>query len=159
MADYPLLFRITHAVRCASFEAIVVTDGRALMRVEDGEWWCHGVEPGGLTENGVAPIVAYEKFRTSFRHVLDDLAEESPSFEAFQRDARTFFSVDAVEEERWRNALYALRDGMEVEEPFRDMERIRPRPSVMCFKNLVEYKDGPMSMSSEADMVKLPEAA
>ena len=67
MQSYPILFRITHAVRCERFEALVTTEGRALMAFEDDEWWCHGVEPGGMTEHGDGPLVAYEAFRLSFR--------------------------------------------------------------------------------------------
>ena len=85
--SYPILFRITHAVRCEQFEALVTTEGRALMAFEDDEWWCHGVEPGGITEHGDGPLVAYEAFRLSIRHVLDDLAEESAS--ADQRGAES----------------------------------------------------------------------
>ena len=161
MADYPLLFRITHAVRCSNFEAIVVTDGRALMAFDDGEWWCHGVEPGGLTENGPAPSVAYEKFRSSFRHVLDDLAEESGSFEAFQRDARTFFNADAVEERHWHEALTVLRDmqDSEIDASFRGMQRLAPRPSVMWFRDLVEHGREPLGKPEQAEMVVLSKAA
>ncbi len=129
------------------------------MAFEDGEWWCHGVEPGALTEGGGAPVVAFEKFRSAFRHVLDDLAEENGSFEAFQRDARMFFSADAVEETRWNQALAALREDANIEEPFRGMPRMAPRPSVMVVKVLANYTSTPMSQASESETVALPTAA
>ncbi len=37
MQSYPILFRIVHAVRSDRFEALVATDGRALMVFEDDE--------------------------------------------------------------------------------------------------------------------------
>ena len=159
MAEYPLLFRITHSVRSDAFEALLVADGRALMAFEDGEWWCHGVEPGGMTENGAGPLVAFERFLLTFRHALDDLAEECGSYEEFQRDARMLFSTDAADESRWNGALAALRDGMEIEEPFRDMQRIRPRPSVLTIEKLLSFANAPMKRADVSDAPALPLAA
>ena len=159
MADYPLIFRIIHVVRSANFEAIVVADGRALMAFEDGAWWCHGVDPGALTEGGPAPVVAFEKFRSAFRHVLDDLAEESGSFEEFQRDAKTFFGTDAIEEARWDQALERLPKRGTVEEPFRGMSRMVPRPSAMVVTMLASYANVPMPSANEAESVALALAA
>ena len=159
MADYPILFRITQVVRCAKFEALAVTEGRTLMAFEDGEWWCHGVEPGSVTENGDGPLIAFERFRLSFRHALDDLAEESDSFEAFQRDARMLFSTDAIEEERWNAAVESLRGGAEIEEPFRDMQRMPPRTSTMTIKLLVSYASAPLSSAAGSESIALPLAA
>jgi hypothetical protein len=149
MADYPLIFRITHAVRSPGFEATVRVDGRALMTWEDGEWWCHGVDPGGLTENGDGPFVAYERFRLTFRQVLNDLAEEADSYEAFQRDARMFFSTDGVEEARWNRAVEALRQGAEVAEAFQELERVPPRPSVMTTVLLKNCSSAPLGDASK----------
>ena len=157
--SYPILFRITQAVRCEQFEALVTTEGRALMAFEDDEWWCHGVEPGGMTEHGDGPLVAYEAFRLSFRHVLDDLAEESASIEAFQRDAQEFFNADTVEESRWEMALEELRSNSNLDEAFRNMQRMTPRPSSMTIRMLRSYADTPMPNASESDSVALPEAA
>jgi hypothetical protein len=159
VADYPLLFRIAHVVRCEKFEALIVTEGRALMALEEGDWWCHGVEPGGLTENGEGPLVAFERFRLSLRHVLEDLSEESGSLEEFQRDARMFFSTDAVEEARWNEALRGLRSAAQIEEPFRDMERVPPRPSVMTIEMLASFANAPMRKATEVESVALPLAA
>ena len=89
MPDYPLLFRTTHAVRSGAFEARVTVDGRVLMAREDREWWCHGVDPGGMTENGDGPAVAYERFRLTFRQALDDLVPGARGVAPRGRDRRT----------------------------------------------------------------------
>ncbi len=159
MADYPILYRITHVVRCVGFEAMVVIDGRVLLAPEDGEWWCHGVEPGALTEGGVAPFVAFEKFRSSLRHVLDDLAEECQSVEEFELSARKFFHTDSVEEVRWNRALDSVREGIALEEPFQDMQRMKPRPSVLTVKMLATYADVPMREVNDSETIALPTAA
>lgn len=161
MPEYPLLFRITHAVRCAKFEALVITDGRALMAFEDDEWWCNGVDPGGLTENGEGPLVAFQRFRKAFQEVLDDLAEDGASFGTFEREAREFFATDGVELERWQRALEELqrRSGEQLEEPFRDMPRMVPRPSMMSIKLLSSYAHAPMVQAKDEETVALPKAA
>ncbi len=159
MQSYPILFRIVHAVRSDRFEALVATDGRALMVFEDDEWWCHGVEPGGLTDHGDGPLVAFEAFRLSFRHVLDDLAEDSATLEDFQRDARMFFSADTVEESNWNKALDLLPSAADLDEAFRNMQRMSPRPSAMTIRILRSYADEPMPTAADSDSVALPVAA
>src|SRR5215467_3007086 len=98
MPNYPILYRITHVVSCAYFDAWVVAEGRVLMTFEDDEWWSHGVDPGGLTESGDGPLPAFERFRASFRHALDDLATGCESIEEFRRDAQVFFATDVIDE-------------------------------------------------------------
>jgi hypothetical protein len=70
-----------------------------------------------------------------------------------------FFSTDPVEERRWNAALGAFRAGTEIEEPFRDMERMVRRPSKMEVKLLVSYAGQPLSMASDQETVALPSAA
>ena len=150
MPDYPLLFRTTHAVRSGAFEARVTVDGRVLMAREDREWWCHGVDPGGMTENGDGPAVAYERFRLTFRQALDDLAEEADTYEAFQRDVRALFSTDGAEEARWFRALEELRRGAGIAEPFRGLSRTPPRPSVITTVLLKAYAGAPLDDTAES---------
>ena len=157
LTEYPLLFRLTHAVSCVKFEAIVVAEGRVLMALEEGAWWCKGVEPGGLANFSEGPFSAFERFRASFRHVLDDLAEESESFEDFRTEVSMLFRTDAVEESRWDRALEKLRLGTEIDEPFQAMPRMGPRESSLKIEMLVNYADVPLT--SEAESVALPLAA
>lgn len=105
MADFPILFTFRHVVKGPSFEAVVTASGRTLIAEEEpGEWWCHGVEPGGLTAEGPGPSSSFEKFCASFRHALDDLAELASSIEAFHEEACALFETDQVESQRWDNA-------------------------------------------------------
>ena len=143
------MFKITHAVRCQKFEALAVIDGRILMTFEDDLWWCHGVEPGGLTAGGEGPFVAFERFCLSFREVLNDFAESCESFEAFREDAVTFFKTDRTEEERWNNAVVAVSrarsEGIPLEEPFRGMAVTTQRDATISIKLMVEFAQEPMS--------------
>src|SRR5262245_45218383 len=109
MALYPVIFRFTQTVRCQEFTASIVGEGRALMEFEDGSWWCHGAEPGGLTANGETPQDAYARFRESLGWVIDDFASESLSFESFSKRVTDFMTDrDASELERWNEAVEAL---------------------------------------------------
>jgi len=153
--DYPILFRTIHVVRCSKFEARISTEGRALMTMEDGLWWCHGVEPGGLTESGSVPVLAYEIFREAFRQTLDDLAEESTSYDDFVQRADRFFNPDPAEARRWERALEVLRATKQVEAPFAEMQRIPPRASTIEVKLLSDLR--PIAFAIED--VGLPKAA
>jgi len=70
-----------------------------------------------------------------------------------------FFSADTVEEARWNEALRGLGSGAQIEEPFRDMERVPPRPSRMMIEKLVSFANAPMRKAAEAESVALPLAA
>ena len=124
MALYPIIFKFTQPVRCDSFSAVVVGEGRALIELEDGAWWCHGVEPGGLTANGESPQDAYRKFRESIGWIIGDFASEALSFERFEDRVKNFMAdEDAAELDRWKGAVEQVRTGLRVEEPFAQMER------------------------------------
>jgi hypothetical protein len=114
--DYPLFFKFTHEIRSRSFGARVISQGRALMVFEDGEWWCHGVEPGGMTEHGRGPGVAFAAFKAVFGQVLQDMARESASFDSFESAARSFVvDTDTEEATRWESARQAIRSGHPVD--------------------------------------------
>lgn len=124
MADYPLLFTLTHEIRCENFSARVVSRGRALMVFEENEWWCHGVDPGGITEHGAEPGLAYAAFKAAFHGILKDLADDAETFEDFAEAAKGFVAdTDATEERRWVAARALIRAGSPVEAPFNDLTR------------------------------------
>jgi len=128
----PLLYRLSHVVSCKGLKAVVRAEGRVLMAREAGEWWCHGVEPGGLTENAPTVRGAIDAFCSSFVVTLDDLAGNCGSFEAFEREARMLFNIDTIESARWHQALARMpADPSELEEPFRGMSSRPVRPSVL----------------------------
>jgi hypothetical protein len=118
------------------------------MASEDDSWWCHGVEPGGLTANGEGPVVAFQRFCLALREMLNDLAEECVSFERFQREAESFFKTDRTEEGRWNDAVESVRAKIRddvLEEPFRDMKRLQPRGSRLLIRLLVDYATSSMT--------------
>jgi len=124
MADYPLFFTLTNEIRCARFAARVVVQGRALMTTEDGEWWCHGVEPGGLTEHGKGAALAYVAFKVALANVLTDLANDACSFDSFQSAAVSFVAeLDRDESDRWEAARALIRSGEPVEDFFSRLKR------------------------------------
>lgn len=125
MPEYPLIFKLIYEIPSGDFTARVVIQGRALLVQEDGEWWCHGVEPGGLTEHGEQPVAAYVAFKTALGEILDDLAKEADSFEGFASVVRRFVG-EASDDHRWEEARRNIRDGkVSVEEPFQAMRRER----------------------------------
>ena len=124
MADYPLIFKLTHNIRCRDSWARVVTQGRALMTLEDGEWWCHGVEPGGLTEHGPDPALAFAAFKAAYEVILQGLAADSGAFDEFRSKVNWFVGdADLAEDERWNQARARIRSGQAVEEPFNALRR------------------------------------
>lgn len=155
----PIQFRLNLAVQGKTFEAFVRVDGRALMVFEDGEWNCDGVEPGGLTRSGEVPFAAFEAFRAAFRHVLDDLAEESTTLADFQREVGMLFHTNARAAERWERAQRELTRGGELDEPFQTMPRSAPRPSRITVTPLSQPPSSSMPSPAEADSVALPIAA
>lgn len=141
MAEYPLVFRLTHEIRCAKFSARVVSVGRALMVHEDGEWWCHGVNPGGLTECGGTTALAWTGFKEALGGIFEDLACDSNSVDVFRQAARAFvLDANKSQAERWTAARQAIRAGSNaVEAPFdalpRKVEEVEPAVTV----ELLEY--------------------
>lgn len=125
MADYPLVFRLTHEIRCTHLSARVVSMGRSLMVYEEGEWWCHGVDPGGLTEAGANPGHAWAAFKAALGGILNDLASEADSFDSFAEAVRGFMrDRDDSEAERWDAARKLIRMGNDVEAPFDSLQRV-----------------------------------
>ena len=125
MADYPIIFSIVHDLRFEEGAARVVTKGRALMTFEDGEWWCHGVEPGGITASGADATTAFLAFKTSYGGVLEDLAKDAKSFREFEQAVGGFVrDKDAAEADRSGARTHGDQGGQEVDEPFDQLQRI-----------------------------------
>lgn len=110
MDAYPLIFRFSSVVANDRFRARLRGTGRALAVFEDGEWWCAGVEPGGLTEAGASPVDAYLGFRRTLEEILQQLAEDSDSVQVFtERVGEFFLRADQHDRRRWMDAVEALR--------------------------------------------------
>lgn len=144
MANYPLMFTFRDAVSGNGFLAGVTLSGRALMVKEGEQDWCiYGVRPAGIAETGVTPQEAYLRFRNRYKDVLFDIAEESRDYETFRRETeRFYYEPSADEEQRWEEAVEALRCGKVVPEEqfFSDLPKESPekRPSYVAVARLDE---------------------
>ena len=68
--------------------------------------------------------MAYAAFKAAFGQILEDLARDADSLEAFESAVKEFIAdSDSVEAERWESARRAIRSGSEVEWPFDNMKR------------------------------------
>lgn len=158
MPDFPILYTIRHIVKGPSFEAVVTASGRTLITHEDEEWWCMGVEPGGIAEPGEGPASAFDRFSASFRHALEDIAEISESFQSFETDACALFRTDDVDAARWDVALNRIQQEREVPELFNKLPRkIWTGVSEIDVQQLDLSKSAPMDAVAESPA--LPTAA
>jgi hypothetical protein len=129
---HPLIFTLNDKVSGDGFLAGITLTGRALMvKEDDGKWWIYGVRPGAIAESGNTPQESFAQFRTRYREVLFDMANDCKTFSAFKREVERFVKeVDAEEEERWNDALIAIRScSGPLPEPFSTLPREKPEAS------------------------------
>lgn len=106
--------------------------GRSLMRKEeeDGKWWMYGVRPAAIAASGDNIEEAFLRFRSTYRELLFDIAQESQTFEAFAAEVERFFNesdADNEDERLWEAALGAIRAaGCEPPAPFSNLPRRSP---------------------------------
>lgn len=154
MPEYPIVFRLINDIRCKGIAAKVVIQGRALMVFEEDEWWCHGVEPGGMTAHGTQPALAYAAFKAALCGVLNDLAEDARSFEDFAHSVREFVAdADETEAAKWSAAREEIRSGKPVDAPFNEMERVTVEVAASATISRLEH------IEAAKEMVALAEAA
>jgi len=163
--DYPVMFTVRDVISGNGYLAGVTLSGRAIMcrEAEDGKWWVYGVRPSAIAENGKTPEEAFARFRNSYKNVLFDMAEESPTYESFRDAAENFYyQPDPDEEERWEGALKSIRSGSVLDDDFfSKMPKQAPetRPSQLT----VERMDKPTARYKPTDNVTdyfaLPTAA
>lgn len=123
--DYPLVFTLVHDLHFEFGATRVVSKGRALMVFDEEAWWCHGVEPGGLTASGADPAAAFVAFKAAYGGVLEDLALESKDLDEFERAVSGFVhDRDSVEAAHWERARAEIRAGNAVAEPFNGLARV-----------------------------------
>ena len=111
---YPVLFTFRDVIIGDGYVAHVEASGRFV--IEDkgtGEdVWISGVNPGGLAAKGTSQKEAAEAFRSSYRTVLIDLAEESIDFNTFKSQVETFYrSTCKATEQDWQEAVIRVRNG------------------------------------------------
>jgi len=145
MPDYPVMFTVRDAVSGNGYLAGVTMFGRAVVcQEDDGKWWVYGVRPGAIAEYGDTPFDAFHKFRSRYKTLLFDIAEESEDFEGFKNEVERFYNQpDHEEEDRWEAAFQAIRSGsLKVEPPFSELPRESPekRPTGVFVQPLHQMK-------------------
>jgi hypothetical protein len=145
MSCHPLLFTLRDTISGYGFLAGITLSGRALMVHEDDKWWMYGVRPGGIAESGDSVDEAFLRFRNRYKEVLFDIAAEHREFNTFKTEVeRFFYEPDPQEEQRWEDAVAAIRSAADFTPPppFSDLPRETPetRPSQITVERLDDQK-------------------
>jgi len=104
-----------------------------LVTFEDDEWWCHGVEPGGMTEAGATPLDAFANFKQVYCDVLTDLSKGCMAFGDFVPEVRKLFHQDTAEAARWMAACESFRSAEVADDDVRRLPRMQARDSRVSF--------------------------
>ncbi len=162
---YPLIFQFQDLVFGQGFSASVACYGRAVAKREDGRWWIHGVQPGGVSGPGDALGDAHLAFRRTLKEILVDIASEGLAFDAFKTEVEVFFNdEDRGERFLWDAAVALFRDAKNVIDPAVGALPRRPAESpcsVIVQRLDVADKERKVSFVGEnvLDELALPEAA
>lgn len=131
--EHPIMITLQDAIAGDGFLARITLSGRALMRKEgDGKWWMYGVAPAGIAASGLNVDETFLRFRTRYKEILFDIAEESDNFEDFKTEVNRFFTekdADTQDADLWERALAAVRGGCPPPGPFAHLPRATPESS------------------------------
>lgn len=140
LKEHPIMLTLQDPISGNGFMARVTLSGRALMRFEDedGRWWMYGVRPAGITAPGENIEGAFLAFRSRYKEILFDIAQESESFEDFETKVQRFFNetdADGEDEQLWEAALVAIRSGScQPPPPFANLVRRSPESNPSFIK-------------------------
>lgn len=107
-ASFALLFEARLAVQRAEYGARIEMTGQAVSVYEedDGVFAVHGVKPGGVVGFGASIKEACRDHTQRLGLVLDDLLQESASYDEFERGAQELFAYESPwSRERFERAL------------------------------------------------------
>lgn len=164
MTNYPVMFTFRDAVSGNGFLSGVTLSGRALIvrEPDEGNWWVYGVRPAPIAESGSTPLEAFANFRNAYKNVLFDVAEEAESFDAFKREVEKFYyEPDYDEENRWIEAVKAIRSGtVSMEPPFTEIPKESPEKRPTFISVLPLHKINRYSAADNVpDTLELAKAA
>jgi len=111
---YSLVFGFRDQIAGEGFLAGVAVNGRALAVEEDGGWTLYGVCPAAVCGTGETLNEAYASFKTTYKTILFQLADESDGYDSFKDLVARFYrerNEDRLDEERWDDAARAVREG------------------------------------------------
>ena len=89
---YPLRFEEHLDLRRAEYAARVELSGDAIGIRDGREFVVHGVRPGGFVGIGDTLEEACQKHTEGLHRLLEDILNEAPSFEEFERRTEEFLS-------------------------------------------------------------------
>ena len=125
MQNVPLYFDFRQLVAGNGFLAEIRMRGRATCVEEFGSTWVHGVNPGGLADNGDDLASAYANFRLGVIGVLFDLAKRADDLDQFHQAALTFLrETDDESVAEWEAARQTIREG---DRPETGLDRVETR--------------------------------
>lgn len=131
LKEHPIMVTLQDTLSGNGFLARITLSGRALMRMEDDEkWWMYGVRPAGIAASGKNIEETFLHFRSRYKEILFDIAQDSQSFADFEAEVERFFneSDSNNEDERlWEGALTAIRSAScQPPMPFSNLPRRSP---------------------------------
>jgi len=139
LTNHPIMLTLQDSISGNGFLARITMSGRALMRQEEGRWWMYGVRPAGIAASGENIDEAFRHFRTSYKEILMDIAQESPTFDDFEAQVKRFFDendADNEDEREWEASLAAIRRTAphEPPAPFSNLPRRTPEKNPSFIK-------------------------
>jgi hypothetical protein len=138
LSEHPIIITLQDAISGKGFLSRITVSGRALMRHEGGKWWMYGVSPSGVAATGANVDEAFLRFRTRYKEILLDIAEETQTFSDFKQEVERFFhEPDADDEDArlWDAALKAIRScSNPPPEPFANLKRKTPEDNPVSIK-------------------------
>lgn len=134
LKEHPIMLTLQDSISGNGFLARITLSGRALMRrEEDSKWWMYGVRPAAIAAFGDNIEEAFLNFRSKYKEILFDLAQESATFEVFEAEVERFFNeadADNEDEQLWESALATIRaHPCAPPAPFENLPRRSPEQS------------------------------
>src|SRR6266404_7535939 len=130
LKEHPIMLTLQDSISGNGFLARITMSGRTLMRQEDGKWWMYGVRPAGIAASGENIDEAFLNFRSSYKNILFDIAQESKTFEDFYKVVQRFFDEGDShneDEQLWEAALQTIRSGcLQPPAPFSKLPQRSP---------------------------------
>jgi hypothetical protein len=165
LKEHPIMITLQEAISGNGFLAGITMSGRALMRLEDAEWWIYGVRPAAIAESGKTVDEAFLHFRNRYKETLLEIAQEAQNFEVFKAEVERFFNEEDADNEDarlWENALATIRsENLEPPEAFARLNRESPetKPSQISVERLDRKDKSFMPSDNVNDMYSLSRAA
>ena len=170
LKEHPIMLTLQDTFSGNGFMARVTMSGRTLMRQEDdGKWWMYGVRPAGIAASGENIEAAFLNFRSRYKEILFDIAQEGRTFEEFSQAVQRFFDEsdsDNDDEQAWEVALQTIRSGgLQPPAPFSELPRRSPEsvPSFITIERVDELARDKRLMPSgnvaEVFAYSIPKAA